>query len=404
MNSIPAIILARGGSKAIPYKNLLEFAGKPLVAWSILQARAAKTVTDVYVSSDSTDILTVAKRYGAIPIQRPRDLSTDTATSESGWLHALEIIKADRGSDPEALVAIQATSPLREPSDIDGAVETFFRERVDSLFSDAVLDDLCAWTEEGGVLRGKTYDPFNRGRRQDREPLFLENGSIYVFRSDLLRSTGNRLGGMIARYTMDYWKSFEIDSMEHFQLCEYYFRRNLLATWADEESGLEFKPDLIVYDFDGVMTDNRVLVLQDGTEGVLVNRADGWGVGTLARAGFRQVVLSTELNPVVAARAEKLGLEVIQGSADKARDLAAFCATNGISLAGVLYVGNDVNDLEAMRVVGYPVAPADAHAQVLTLARLVTRAKGGEGVIKELSELLLPRKKPETRANAASFS
>lgn len=147
--------------------------------------------------------------------------------------------------------------------------------------------------------------------------------------------------------------------------------------------------DLIVYDFDGVMTDNRVLVLQDGTEAVFANRADGWGIGQLRKAGFRQIILSTETNPVVSARAKKLQIEVLQGSGDKARDLAEYCQSHDINLVKVLYVGNNVNDLDAMRLVGYPVAPADAHPKVLAIAKHVTQARGGEGVIKEISEILL---------------
>lgn len=150
-----------------------------------------------------------------------------------------------------------------------------------------------------------------------------------------------------------------------------------------------FIPDLLVYDFDGVMTDNRVLVFQDGTEAVFVNRSDGWGVAKLRKVGFRQIILSTETNPLVSARATKLQIEAIQGSSDKARDLVAYCQTNGIDLTKVLYVGNDVNDLGAMHLVGFPVAPADSHPEVLMIAKHVTRARGGEGVIKELSELLL---------------
>lgn len=152
---------------------------------------------------------------------------------------------------------------------------------------------------------------------------------------------------------------------------------------------MNLRPDLLVYDFDGVMTDNRALLLQDGTEAVFVNRADGWGVGQLAKAGFRQVILSTETNSVVSARARKLQIEVLQGSDDKARDLSAYCRINGIELEKVLYVGNDVNDVAAMRLVGLAVAPADAHSEVLKIAKHVTRARGGEGVIKELSEWLL---------------
>lgn len=151
-----------------------------------------------------------------------------------------------------------------------------------------------------------------------------------------------------------------------------------------------FVPALIVYDFDGVMTDNRVLVLQDGTEAVFVSRADGWGVGVLRAAGYRQMILSTEANQVVRARGDKLKIEVLQGSSDKRSDLAAFCDANAIDLSRVLYVGNDVNDLDTMRLVGFAVAPADAHPVVLKVAKHVTRARGGEGVIKELSEWLVP--------------
>lgn len=391
-----AIILARGGSKGIPNKNLVEFAGKPLLAWSILQARAASAVDKVFVSSDSAEILEASVRYGASPIQRPANLATDTASSEAALLHALDTIAKEQGTDPATVVFLQATSPLRDPADIDGAVAEFHAQGADSLFSDAVLNDFCAWHEEGGKLKGKTFDPFNRGRRQDRKPLYLENGSIYVFKPALLRSTGTRLGGKMARYTMDYWKSFEIDAPEDIEVCEYFFRKHLLSYWRarERDAGVvigAFGPELIVYDFDGVMTDNRVLVLQDGSEAVLANRADGWGIGQLRQAGFRQIILSTETNSVVAARARKLGLEVLQGSGDKLCDLTAFCQLHRIALERVLYVGNDVNDLEAMRRVGYAVAPADAHPAVLAVTKHVTRARGGEGVIKELSELLLTR-------------
>lgn len=152
---------------------------------------------------------------------------------------------------------------------------------------------------------------------------------------------------------------------------------------------LTFTPDLLVYDFDGVMTDNRALVFEDGTEAVFVNRADGWGVGELRKAGFTQIILSTETNIVVLARGKKLQIEVLQGSKDKAQDLSDYCQRKGIELSKVLYVGNDLNDLVAMRLVGFPVAPADAHPAIIMIAKLVTKARGGEGVIKELSELLL---------------
>ncbi len=147
--------------------------------------------------------------------------------------------------------------------------------------------------------------------------------------------------------------------------------------------------DLIVYDFDGVMTDNRVIIFQDGTEAVIVNRADGLGVDRFRSFGIPQLILSTETNPVVKARATKLCIEVIASCKDKKNALENYCAQKGYDLNRVIYVGNDLNDLEVMRIVGFPVAPADAHPKIKKIAKLLTEAKGGEGVVKELSNYLV---------------
>ena len=146
--------------------------------------------------------------------------------------------------------------------------------------------------------------------------------------------------------------------------------------------------DLIVYDFDGVMTDNRVIVFQDGTEAVIVNRADGLGVDSFRGLGIPQLILSTETNPVVKARAAKLRIEVIASCKNKKNALENYCIQNGYDLNRVLYIGNDLNDLEVMQIVGFPVAPADAHPKIKKIAKLITEAKGGEGVIKELSDYM----------------
>jgi len=146
--------------------------------------------------------------------------------------------------------------------------------------------------------------------------------------------------------------------------------------------------DLIVYDFDGVMTDNRVIVFQDGTEAVIVNRADGLGVDRSRAMGIPQLILSTETNPVVKVRAAKLCLEVISSCKNKKKALENYCAQKGYDLNRVIYVGNDLNDLEVMRIVGFPVAPADAHPKIKKIAKLITDAKGGEGVVKELSDYM----------------
>ena len=145
---------------------------------------------------------------------------------------------------------------------------------------------------------------------------------------------------------------------------------------------------LVVYDFDGVMTDNRVSVDQDGRESVCANRSDGLGVSLIHKLGLEQVILSTEVNPVVKARADKIGLEAIHGIRDKGSALLELADKRKISVADILFVGNDINDADAMGLAGFKVAPADGHPSILALADYVTVAAGGHGVLRELADVL----------------
>lgn len=153
---------------------------------------------------------------------------------------------------------------------------------------------------------------------------------------------------------------------------------------------------MLVFDFDGVFTDNAVWVMQDGRELVRCSRADGMGVSLLKKAlpELRLFVLSTEVNPVVTARCQKLGLEAIQGVSDKGRRLESLAQEAGVALKHVAYVGNDINDYECLRAVGLPVVVADAHPSVGGLGRFRTMAPGGHGAIRELCDLFLRVRSP----------
>ncbi len=144
--------------------------------------------------------------------------------------------------------------------------------------------------------------------------------------------------------------------------------------------------DLIVYDFDGVMTDNKVYVFEKGMEAVRCSRADGLGINIIKKYGIVQMIISTESNPVVEARAKKIDIPVIYNCENKLAALELFCEQNNYDLAKVLYVGNDINDLDVMNVVGVPVCPSDAHHSILKIASKVLETKGGDGVVRELAE------------------
>jgi len=225
-NHILAIIPARGGSKSIPGKNIIDFCGKPLIAWSIEQALGSRYISDVYVTTDDKKIAEISQEYRAKTIRRPIELATDASSSEEALLHAIS--ELEEKSTIDLVVFLQATSPLREKGDIDNAVEKLFSEKADSLFSVALLEDFCVWEEKNGSLKSVTFDYKNRGRRQNRKPYYLENGSIYIFKPEIIKKHNNRLGGKIVIYEMPLWKSYEIDSHEDIVLCEYLMKSRIL--------------------------------------------------------------------------------------------------------------------------------------------------------------------------------
>jgi len=147
------------------------------------------------------------------------------------------------------------------------------------------------------------------------------------------------------------------------------------------------KFDTIFYDFDGVMTDNKVYVNQNGEEMVRVSRADGLGVAEIKKLNIEQIIISTEQNPVVSARANKLGIKCLQGIDNKKQTIMDYFEREE-DLNQVAYVGNDINDKEAMEIVGTTFCPADAHATIKSISDYILQAKGGQGVIRELLELI----------------
>ncbi len=346
MNAL-CIIPARGGSKRFPGKNLRTVVGKPLL----------------------------------------------TASSEAALLHVLDQLQTSEEFFPDLVVFLQCTSPVREPEDIDNAVKLLIESEADSLFS-ATESRAFIWRRDCGALSSVTYDFRARHREQDHPDDYRENGSIYVFRPSVLRTTGNRLGGRITMYPMDYWSSFQVDMPEDLELIEWILQRRNRATALNH---LPLRADLVVLDFDGVMTDNRVLVLDDGREAVLCDRADGFGAQQLVAAGIPILVLSTEINPVVRARCGKLKIPCLQGVERKWPALQNYLREHGVVPANVVYLGNDVNDSECLEHVGCGVVVGDAHQAARGVAKIVLNNSGGHGAVRELVDLLLTRIEPASR-------
>ena len=242
--NILAIIPARGGSKRIPNKNLWPIGGIPLLGHSIIHATTSQYVTEVCVTTDNDEIEQTAEKFGAEVVKRPHVYSNDTASSESALLHALDHRKANGYEDPDIVLFLQCTSPIRRPFDIDRAIEQYVDSKLDTMFS-AYADKNYIWERDGEKLKTITYDYKNRSRAQDFKPQYRENGSMFLFRPDFLRKNNNRLGGKIGIYEMDYWSSFDVDTYEHLELIEWILNRpeyNYIDQLPDEIS-------LVVFDF-----------------------------------------------------------------------------------------------------------------------------------------------------------
>lgn len=380
MSAVVAIIPARGGSRGVPRKNVLPVGGVPLVARAVAAARAAARVDVVVVTTDDPEIAETARIAGARVVERPADLAGSTASSESALLHALDALEAG-GITATTVVFLQATSPFIEPAAIDRGVEMVTGGAFDSVFS-AYETYGFLWARDATAhATAINHDASHRPRRQDREPHYLETGAFYVFDAPGFRRARHRFFGAIGIVEVPEQSAVEID--DHSQLA----LARAIAPLLDVPARIDV--DAVVTDFDGVHTDDTALVDADGSEHVRVSRSDGMGVARLRRAGVPVLILSTETNPVVGARAAKLKVDVLQAIDDKATALRQWADIRGIPLARIAYLGNDVNDLDAMALVGWPVAVADARPEVRAAARRVLSRPGGHGAVRELADLVL---------------
>jgi YrbI family 3-deoxy-D-manno-octulosonate 8-phosphate phosphatase len=385
-----AVIPARGGSKGVPAKNLLPVGGVPLVARAVRECRATRLVTDVVVSTDDQAIAAAAREAGAEVVLRPAAIAGDTATSEAAVLHAMDVHEALHGSPVDVVLLVQCTSPFITREDIDGVAGAVAENGADTALTVAnfhgfIWRDAADESTEGG--NGVNHDKSFRPRRQDRPQDFLETGAAYAMDAAGLRKHQHRFFGRTELVRTDPARVLEIDDPHDLA------RARALAPLfdANRPGSLPTAEDIdaVVLDFDGTQTDDRVLIDSDGREFVSVHRGDGLGIAALRKSGLTMLILSTEQNPVVAARARKLKIPVLHGIDRKDLALKQWCEEQGIAPERVLYVGNDVNDLPCFALVGWPVAVASAHDVVRGAARAVTTVPGGDGAIREIASWIL---------------
>jgi N-acylneuraminate cytidylyltransferase len=212
---VVSVIPARGGSKAIPKKNIIPFLGRPLITYTIHQAVESDRIDKTYVSTDDGHIADVSRDAGAQVINRPDELAGDTASTEATLLHAFETM----AESPEILVLLQCTSPLRREDDIDETIRLVQDGGFDSSLT-CSEDHSFYWKRQNGTAVPINYDPAERQRRQELSRRFEENGSVYVMKRELLEEDHCRLGGDIGIHEMPKELSFEIDTPEDYRIVE----------------------------------------------------------------------------------------------------------------------------------------------------------------------------------------
>lgn len=398
-----AIIPARGGSKGIPRKNIRPFAGYPLIAWSIAAARQAQSVTRLIVSTDDAEIAAVAREYGAeVPFLRPAELAQDQTPDWPVFEHALRWLAEHEGYRPEIVVQLRPTSPIRPPWCVDEAVR-ILAEHEDADCVRGVVpagqNPFKMWRidpESGRMLPLLSLpgvdEPYN-APRQILPPVFWQTGHIDAIRVRTILEKRSMTGEVIYPLLLDARYTVDIDTPADWERYEQVVRRgDLEIVWPGRRPRpMPRRVSMLVLDFDGVLTDNRVWTDSEGRELVASSRSDSLILNELKARGVQILILSSEPNPVVQARARKLGLEAVHGVGikEKGEVLRRLLGERGIPAEEVVYVGNDLNDLPCFEVSGWAVAVADAWPEVRRAADYVLSHRGGQGAVRELCELLL---------------
>ena len=393
-----AFIPVRGGSKSIPLKNIKDIHGKPLVYWAAAAACDCRFIDKVFVATDSDAIRACAENFfaneperfkKACVIDRSAESAGDTASTESA------MIEFAKGRRFDNIVLIQATSPLITGADLDNGFNTFNAAGTDSVLS-VVPQKRFIWTiDDDGNAAPSNYDFRNRPRRQEFEEYYVENGAFYITSRKRLIETANRISGNIRVSLMSEDTYFEIDEPSDWTVTEALMAKRDTAEAEPETKDQETKKPPLKYkmlltDCDGCLTDGGMYYSEKGDELKKFNTRDGVAFRLCRENGIITGVITGEDVALNKRRCEKLKIDVLApGCTDKAACINRLCATYKIKPEEVVYIGDDIADIEAIKLAGLGCCPADASEAVRAVSGFITSSKGGEGVVREVVDMLL---------------
>jgi len=400
---ILALIPARGNSKSIPRKNIREFAGYPLIAFSITAALQSKHVSRVIVSTDNEAIAAISREFEAeTPFSRPEELARDDTMDFPVFEHALLWLEKNEKYKPEIIVQLRPTSPVIPIGLIDDAVEVLINHpQADSIRGvvQSEQNPYKMWhIQKNGTLRpvlqiDRLPESYN-APRQELPQTYWQTGHIDVIRRETILEKHSMSGDTILPIVINPSFAIDIDTPLDWKRAERLVKEgNIDMVYPGKKPRVFPKQvKLLVLDFDGVLTDDRVWVDQNGKETIAASRSDGMGLEMLRRlTDIEVVVMSKETNPVVTARCNKLGISVFQSINQKEKALIDLIDKKKINLEEVVFIGNDLNDIDCFPIVGYAAVPNDAFVTARRNADLVLDHPGGFGAVREICEMLIEK-------------
>lgn len=382
-----AFIPVRGGSKSIPLKNIKPISGKPLVYWTVKAACECEFIDKVYVATDSDAIKNVVESFKSendffekiVVVGRSAESASDTASTEFAMLEFAERMEFDN------IILVQATSPLLTGNDLNNGFVAFARDGIDSVLS-VVRQKRFHWAEnEDGTAYPTNYDVFNRPRRQEFAGYLVENGAFYITSRKALLESRNRVSGNIKAVEMNEDTFLEIDEPSDWVIIEALMKKNGIVS---EKKIPEIK--MFLTDCDGCLTDAGMYYSEHGDELKKFNTRDGMAFAMLRAKGIITGIVTSEDVELNRRRANKLELDILEaGCKNKLMAVKMYSKQYNIPLENIVYIGDDINDIEVIKAVGYGCCPSDAMESVKEVAKYVTKSKGGNGVIREIVELIL---------------
>lgn len=386
---VAALILARGGSKGIPLKNIKMLAGVPLIGWVLRAALDSDMFDSVWLSTDHDEIERVAKSWGAQVHRRSPEVSKDSSSS-------LDTIQEFLRLHPEVDVMcnIQATSPCLHPFHVKEALEMITLQGYDSVFA-VVRRHQFRWQEvkkgSGELTKPLNLNPASRPRRQDWDGELCENGSFYFTRRDLVTSEGLLQGGKVAYYEMLPEYSVDIDVDIDWPVAEQrVLRYGYFGRVTPEVVRLMF------CNVSGCLTEGRIFLSASGEEMVSINTRDTVAIRMLQKENVEVMLLTSSLDPVAESLAKKLDekthCKVVEVGEEPLNVLSRLVEQRGLQWKDVAFMGNDKPDVNCLNLAGLSAVPGDAPVVAINAAKYTCHSLGGKGAMREFAEHILLQK------------